>query len=186
MCPCGDRVLISGLDLELRRGDRLGIVGPNGTGKTSLIATLLKRDACVRGSVADWLKTQNRVVPAAHEALDPSLVLWRHLQDTLSEGRDRDITEQEARTLLVRFLFSGTTQDKCVGDLPVANVRGWFSQDCLPPHPTCWCWMNRPTTWIFPRPKGSSRCWILMQVGRAPWCWSVTTVPCLIRCAHGC
>jgi ATP-binding cassette subfamily F protein 3 len=49
--------------------------------------------------------------------LDPSLVLWRHLQDTLSEGRGRDITEQEARNLAGAFLFSGTTQDKCVGDL---------------------------------------------------------------------
>ena len=44
-------------------------------------------------------------------------MLWRHLQDTLSEGRGRDVTEQEARNLAGAFLFSGVTQDKCVGDL---------------------------------------------------------------------
>ena len=55
----GDRVLISGLDLELRRGDRLGIVGPNGTGKTSLIATLLEETPASAGrlQIGSRLKT---------------------------------------------------------------------------------------------------------------------------------
>lgn len=113
----GDRVLISGLDLELRRGDRLGIVGPNGTGKTSLIATLLEETPASAGRLQIGSRLKTAWFRQRHEALDPSLVLWRHLQDTLSEGRGRDITEQEARNLAGAFLFSGTTQDKCVGDL---------------------------------------------------------------------
>ena len=113
----GGRILLDGLDLELRRGDRLGIVGPNGTGKTSLITTLLEETPAAAGSMHVGSRLKTAWFRQRHEALDPSLVLWRHLQDTLSDGRGRDITEQEARNLAGAFLFSGTTQDKCVGDL---------------------------------------------------------------------
>ncbi len=113
----GGRELVTGLDLELRRGDRLGIVGANGTGKTSLIATLLEETPPASGVLHIGSRLKTAWFRQRHEALDPSLVLWRHLQDTLSEGRGREITEQEARNLAGAFLFSGTTQDKCVGDL---------------------------------------------------------------------
>src|SRR5262249_61037711 len=37
----GDRTLFEGLDFELERGELLAVLGPNGTGKTSLIRILL-------------------------------------------------------------------------------------------------------------------------------------------------
>src|SRR3954462_938006 len=36
----GDRTLFSGLDLTIAAGDRVGIVGPNGIGKSTLLRTL--------------------------------------------------------------------------------------------------------------------------------------------------
>jgi ATP-binding cassette subfamily F protein 3 len=41
----GDRQLFSGVDLLLRRGDRLGIIGPNGIGKTTLMKILAQQGA---------------------------------------------------------------------------------------------------------------------------------------------
>ena len=47
----GSRALFSGLDLELWRGDRLGIAGPNGSGKSTLIRVLLGLQAPLAGRV---------------------------------------------------------------------------------------------------------------------------------------
>ena len=47
----GDKTLVSGLDLILKKGDRIGIVGPNGAGKTTLIRTILGELTPAGGSV---------------------------------------------------------------------------------------------------------------------------------------
>ena len=88
-----------GLDLELGEAIVLALSAQRHR-QNFLIATLLEETPASAGR----LQIGSRLKPrgsGSHEALDPSLVLWRHLQDTLSEGRGRDITER-ARTLLVR------------------------------------------------------------------------------------
>ncbi|MBK8264350.1 MAG: ABC-F family ATP-binding cassette domain-containing protein [Nannocystis sp.] len=47
----GERALVRGLTLALREGDRLGIIGPNGCGKTTLLRALLGEKAPARGEV---------------------------------------------------------------------------------------------------------------------------------------
>jgi ATP-binding cassette subfamily F protein 3 len=47
----GSRALFSGLDLELWRGDRLGIAGPNGSGKSTLLRVILGLQAPLAGRV---------------------------------------------------------------------------------------------------------------------------------------
>jgi ATP-binding cassette subfamily F protein uup len=47
----GGRELLGGFDLEIQRGDRVGIVGPNGCGKTTLVRILLGELAPTAGTV---------------------------------------------------------------------------------------------------------------------------------------
>lgn len=47
----GDRLIVPGLSFELRHGERIGLVGPNGVGKTTLLHLLAGRDAPDRGEV---------------------------------------------------------------------------------------------------------------------------------------
>jgi zinc/manganese transport system ATP-binding protein len=47
----GDRTLWSGLDLEVRQGEFLAVLGPNGSGKTSLARTLLGTQPLTAGSI---------------------------------------------------------------------------------------------------------------------------------------
>ncbi len=47
----GDRTLIKNLNLRLMRGDKLGLIGPNGVGKSSLIKVILGKLKPTSGKV---------------------------------------------------------------------------------------------------------------------------------------
>jgi len=47
----GDRTIIDGLDLRIAHGDRIGLIGPNGSGKTSLLRLIAREQAPDRGAV---------------------------------------------------------------------------------------------------------------------------------------
>ena len=59
----GERPIVRELALTIMRGDKLGIIGPNGCGKTTLLNILLGRIAPLRGSVrhGTHLKTQDSI-----------------------------------------------------------------------------------------------------------------------------
>jgi ABC-type Mn2+/Zn2+ transport system ATPase subunit len=51
-CAYGSTVVVSDVDLEVRRGDFVGIVGPSGSGKTTLLKAIIGAVSPVHGSVA--------------------------------------------------------------------------------------------------------------------------------------
>ncbi len=114
----GERVLFNELDLSLAPGDRVGIIGPTGAGKTTLVRVLLgelEPDAgilkCSPRLRAGWF----RQVPAH---LEPSLTVWEQLQRLVPERPNGlKLNEQEARNLAGAFLFSGREQEKAIGNL---------------------------------------------------------------------
>ena len=66
----GDRVLIDGLDLELKRGDRIGIVGPNGAGKTTLVEMVLQKLPPDAGRITPGVNTTMIYADQARTDLD--------------------------------------------------------------------------------------------------------------------
>jgi ATP-binding cassette subfamily F protein 3 len=112
------KVLFQNLDLAIAPGDRVGIVGPNGAGKTTLVRALLgdlEPDAgelkvSPQLSVGYFRQTQDHI--------DRTTTVWEYLQRVIAsnEGALR-ASEQQARNLAGAFLFSGSEQEKCVGDL---------------------------------------------------------------------
>ena len=109
----GARVVYGGLDLVLRRGDRLAVVGPNGSGKSTLLRLLA-------GSLepdAGEIELGHGVIPrlyAQHqlEALDPAATALEELARVA--GADE---RTRLRTLLGSFLFAGDDVDKRVAVL---------------------------------------------------------------------
>jgi ABC-type multidrug transport system ATPase subunit len=109
----GETKVFTGLDLLLRRGDRVALVGPNGAGKSTLLKTLAGRLAPDAGSF-DLGHNVTVQYYAQHqlEALIPQDTVLETLERVAEPG-----SRQTLRTLLGSFLFSGADVDKRVGVL---------------------------------------------------------------------
>ena len=97
------RGVLNGLDLEIWRGDRIALVGPNGCGKSTLLRLVSGREPADSGTI----EIGDKVVVhyfAQHvlETLQPGRTVLEELQ-AWSPGR----TEGQLRSLLGIFQFSG-------------------------------------------------------------------------------
>lgn len=108
----GSRVLFCGLSLDLMRGDRLGIVGGNGTGKTTLLRILSGDLEPVEGAV-EW---GAGVSQGALDQEAAGLSAEVSVLDTLWDLRPT-VDEVEVRNYLGGFLFRGDEVFRRVGTL---------------------------------------------------------------------
>jgi ATP-binding cassette, subfamily F, member 3 len=99
-------------DLLLLRTERAALIGPNGTGKTTFLKTIMGETPALKGEVKLGANVHVGYFAQAHEGLDPERTV---LQELMS-ARD-DLKLSEARDILGRFLFSGDDQFKRVGML---------------------------------------------------------------------
>jgi ATP-binding cassette subfamily F protein 3 len=117
----GGRKLFAGVDLLVRRGERIGIVGPNGSGKTTLLKLLAGRGAGGeqgdRGEVRRGTNVQDGYFDQHLGELDPSLLAV----DEVRRVRG-DFTVEAARQYLARFRFWG--------DDPLRRVSGFSGGEC--------------------------------------------------------
>ena len=99
----GDRRLFDGLNVQVDAAQRLGITGPNGTGKTTLLRILLEQVEPDRGTVR-W-NTRASIGYYAQDA--QQLTGTQTVLDEVRAVQPR-LTEQQARALLGRFQFTGS------------------------------------------------------------------------------
>jgi ATP-binding cassette subfamily F protein uup len=91
----GDSPLIRDFSTTVMRGDRIGIIGPNGVGKTTLLKLLLGDLEPQRGTVRLGTNLQTLYFDQLREQLDPELTVQQNLageQDTVVVGgKSRDV-----------------------------------------------------------------------------------------------
>jgi ATP-binding cassette, subfamily F, member 3 len=108
-----DLPLFSDLSFTLPRGQRLGILGPNGCGKTTLLRILLGQESPDSGTVQRGAKTEFGYFDQHLRLLDDSDTVLR----AVWPNPDPSITEQGMRDLLGRFGLTGDIVYQRVGAL---------------------------------------------------------------------
>jgi ATP-binding cassette subfamily F protein 3 len=106
----GEKRLFSDLSFQLQRGKRLGIMGPNGCGKTTLLRILLGNEEPTEGSVKRGHLVQ-------YGYLDQHLKLLDEVKPVIRAvwpQPDPELTEQRMRDLLGRFGLAGKIVDQPV------------------------------------------------------------------------
>src|SRR5256714_5672937 len=101
----GDRTLFQHVNLNLVAGERLGIVGRNGLGKSSLLKLILQELPAASGAVEIGARTQINYVDQNRLLLDDEKTVW---EEVGSGGENVTLGDQSItlRAYLRRFLFS--------------------------------------------------------------------------------
>src|SRR5215204_988502 len=108
----GEKVLARGINFTLTRGEALGVIGGNGTGKTTFLKTVLGNLREISGKILWGTKTDIGYYSQNLEDLEPRNEVIQELRRVAPSAENGEL-----RTFLGRFLFSGEDVFKSVKDL---------------------------------------------------------------------
>jgi len=112
----GDRVLIDDLSFTLPRNGIVGVIGPNGVGKTTLFKTIVGLEEPDAGAVKVGETVNISYVDQARAGLDPRKNLWETVSDGLDFIKVGNV-EIPSRAYVSQFGFKGPDQQKPTGVL---------------------------------------------------------------------
>ena len=111
-----NRLLIDKLNLNLPKNAIVGIIGPNGVGKTTLFRMLMGEEKPDKGSINIGSTVKLAYVDQSHKDLVPEKTIYEVISgglETIKIGS----TEMNARAYLSKFNFAGGEQQKKIGVL---------------------------------------------------------------------
>jgi len=112
----GEKSLLQGVTFGMKRGDRVGVIGPNGCGKTTLIRMIMGEEEPDAGRVVVGRKTKISYFDQLREVIDPAQTVY----DFFGEGDYVTTGSGEKRHkigYLEEFLFSPEDRRRPIGSL---------------------------------------------------------------------
>jgi ATP-binding cassette ChvD family protein len=112
----GDRVLVDGLSFSLPRNGIVGVIGPNGVGKSTLFKSIVGLETLDSGELKIGETVKISYVDQSREGIDPNKTLF----EVVSDGLDFMMvgnTEIPSRAYVAAFGFKGADQQKPAGVL---------------------------------------------------------------------
>ncbi|TMJ16343.1 MAG: ATP-binding cassette domain-containing protein [Alphaproteobacteria bacterium] len=112
----GERTIIRDFSLRIQRGDRIGVVGANGTGKTTLLRLLTGEIEADEGRIRRAKTLEGIMIDQQRRLLEPD----KRIRDVLADGGDWvDVrgTKKHVQGYLKEFLFDPGLADARIGTL---------------------------------------------------------------------
>jgi ATP-binding cassette ChvD family protein len=112
----GDRLLIDDLSFKLPPGGIVGVIGPNGVGKTTLFRMITGQEKPDNGSIRLGETVHLGYVDQSRDDLDPNKTVWEEISggnDIIRLGK----REMNSRAYVGAFNFKGGDQQQKVGSL---------------------------------------------------------------------
>ena len=107
-----DQKLAGPLSFSVRKPQRVGIIGPNGIGKSTLLKSILDRIPLISGSIKLGANLQIGYYDQEHQVLNPDNTVFDEISDAYPQ-----LDNTKIRSVLAAFLFTGDDVFKLIRDL---------------------------------------------------------------------
>ena len=111
-----EKLLIDDLSFKLPPGGIVGVIGANGTGKTTLFRMIAGQDTPDTGSISLGDTVSLGYVDQSRAELDPDKTVWEEISEGLDEV-ELGYRTMQSRAYVSQFNFKGVDQQKKVGQL---------------------------------------------------------------------
>ena len=135
----GTNNLFTGLDMEVKRGEHVALIGGNGTGKTTILKIINRLETKDDGSIALGSRVKIGYYDQEHQVLSLHKTIFEEISDAYP-----DLNNTKIRNVLAAFLFTGDDVFKKIGDLS-GGERGRVSLAKLMLSPANFLILDEPT-----------------------------------------
>ena len=126
----GDKCVLDGFSYNIKRNDRIGIVGKNGAGKSTLLNLIAGRMEPDSGVIDVGTTVKIGYFSQEGKELDPNMRVYDYIRETAAEVRTAEGTFS-ASQMLERFLFNSDLQYSPIGKLSGGERRRLFLLNIL-------------------------------------------------------
>jgi ATP-binding cassette subfamily F protein 3 len=135
----GENVLFENLDMEIKRGEHVSLIGGNGTGKTTILKLINRVETKTAGTITLGARVRIGYYDQEHQVLSFQKTIFDEISDSYPE-----LTNTQIRNVLAAFLFTGDDVFKKIGDLS-GGERGRVSLAKLMLSPANFLILDEPT-----------------------------------------
>lgn len=135
----GGNVLFEGLNMDIKRGEHVALIGGNGTGKTTILKMINRIETKDVGNITLGSRVKVGYYDQEHQVLSFNKTIFDEISDSYP-----DLTNTQIRNVLAAFLFTGEDVFKKIGDLS-GGERGRVSLAKLMLSPANFLILDEPT-----------------------------------------